>query len=99
MATSSAIRFLAGKSNRTGTLYYPGTLRLNCVIKTGSSRPQGGVLAVTDDAIKLSVAALPSDARRGDRPAGANAPVVKLLSEVSLLSAFARLGAPVVRDV
>lgn len=69
MASSSAIRFVTGsKKSPLGSLH----LRLH--VKPGASKTREGVLAVTDDAIELCVAA---QAKEGE----ANKAVVQVLSE------------------
>ncbi|KAF7562420.1 hypothetical protein G7046_g1691 [Stylonectria norvegica] len=68
MASSSAIRFVTGsKKSPLGSLH----LRLH--VKPGASKTREGVLAVTEDAIELCVAAQP---REGE----ANKAVVQVLS-------------------
>lgn len=72
MSAPAAVRFLAGtKKNPLGSL------RLQCHVKPGASAAREGVLAVTNEAVELCVAA---QAREGE----ANKAVVKLLSEVSV---------------
>lgn len=67
---NQVIRFVAGaKKSPHGTLY------LRCHVKPGAAKSREGILAVTDEAIELRVAA---QAREGE----ANKAVVKLLSEV-----------------
>ena len=71
MSSKAAIRFLAGtKKNPLATL------QLTCHVKPGASRVREGILAVSDEAVELCVAA---QAREGE----ANKAVVQLLSEVS----------------
>jgi uncharacterized protein YggU (UPF0235/DUF167 family) len=70
MASSSAIRFV------TGTKKSPlGSLHLQLHVKPGASKNREGVIAITDDAIELCVAA---QAREGE----ANKAVVQVLSSV-----------------
>lgn len=70
MASSSAIRFVTGsKKNPLGSLY------LQLHVKPGASKNREGIIAITDDAIELCVAA---HAREGE----ANKAVVQVLSSI-----------------
>lgn len=66
-----AVRFIAGSKKSA-----LGNLHLRCHVRPGAAKSRQGVLAVTDEAVELCVAA---QARDGE----ANRAVVKLLSEVS----------------
>ncbi|KAK1948757.1 YggU-like protein [Colletotrichum sublineola] len=67
---SAAVRFVEGTTKSA-----LGTLYLKCRVKPGASRMREGIVAVTDGAVELCVAA---QAREGE----ANRAVIKLLSEV-----------------
>lgn len=68
---SAAIRFIAAAKQPA-----VGTLILQCRVKPGTSKVREGVVAVTDDAVKICVAA---QARDGE----ANMAVVQVLCQVS----------------
>lgn len=68
---SSAIRFVAAAKQPA-----VGTLVLQCRVKPGASKVREGIVAVTDDAVEICVAA---QARDGE----ANRAVVHVLSQVS----------------
>lgn len=70
MASSSAVRFVTGSKKSP-----LGALHLQLHVKPGASKNREGVVAVTDDAIELCVAA---QAREGE----ANKAVVQVLSAV-----------------
>lgn len=70
MASSSAIRFVTGSKKSP-----LGSLHLQLHVKPGASKNREGVIAITEDAIELCVAA---QAREGE----ANKAVVQVLSSV-----------------
>ncbi|KAK2014485.1 hypothetical protein LZ32DRAFT_556239 [Colletotrichum eremochloae] len=70
---SAAVRFVEGTTKSA-----LGTLYLKCRVKPGASRMREGIVAVTDGAVELCVAA---QAREGE----ANRAVIKLLSEPQVL--------------
>ncbi|WAO87843.1 Hypothetical protein NCS54_00516400 [Fusarium falciforme] len=87
MASSSAIRFV------TGTKKSPlGSLHLQLHVKPGASKNREGVIAITDDAIELCVAA---QAREGE----ANKAVVQSRDKTVVLNGFKGDGEDYARTV